>query len=123
MPLRSRRFRVLIGLAAAIVVATALVAPVVLSSGGGGRPCAATLAYAGRAYVARDASGFVQAVAIGVGVTHGCGVAPANVDVRSLTGVASSRAIGISTDQSSVYVRRGVCPSASSDTLLACLRR
>jgi hypothetical protein len=112
----------LIGLGAAVVIAAALVAPVVLSSGGGGKPCAATLVYGGRTYVAREAGGFVQAIAIGVAVAHGCGAPPANVDVRSLAGVPASRAIGISTDQSSVYVRRGVCAQASSTALLDCLK-
>jgi len=118
-----RRWRLLIGLVTAAVIAAVLVAPVVISSGGGGKPCAATLLYGGRTYVARDAGGSVQAIAIGVGVTRGCGVAPANVNVRSLTGVDPVDAIGISGDQTSVYVRRGVCPSATSATLLGCLRR
>ena len=113
----------LAGLVVAAVIAAVLVAPVVLSGGSGGPPCAATLAFRGATYVARPMSGFVQAVAIGVGVTHGCGQAPANVDVRSLSGIDASRAIGVSTDQSSVYVRRGVCASTERDALLACLRR
>ncbi|MGH2935972.1 MAG: hypothetical protein ACRDL2_15865 [Gaiellaceae bacterium] len=121
MALRDRRIRLLLGLAAAVAIGAALVAPVVLSGGSGGNPCAATLLFRGNTYTARDAAGFVQAVAIGVGVTRGCGIAAQNVDVRSLAGVASSRAIGVSGDQSSVYVRRGVCEGASS--LFACLRR
>lgn len=121
MALRDRRIRLLLGLAAAVVIAGALVAPVVLSGGSGGKPCAATLLFRGSAYTARDASGFVQAIAIGVGVTRGCGAAPQNVNVRSLAGISPARAIGISGDQSSVYVRRGVCTGAAD--LLACLRR
>lgn len=112
-----------IGLAAAIVVAAVLVAPVVLTGGPGGAPCAATVAFDGSTYLARPVSGFIQAIAIGVGVTHGCGVAPSNVNVRSLSGIDSVRAVGVSGDQSSVYVRRGVCASAGRDALLACLRR
>jgi hypothetical protein len=123
MTLRSRRIRLVLGLAAAVVIAVVLVAPVVLSGGSGGKPCAASLLFRGRTYEARDASGFVQAIAIGVGVTRGCGAAPANVNVRSLAGVAPSRAIGISGDQSSVYVGRGVCARASTDLLLRCLKR
>ena len=122
MALRSRRLRVLVGLLAALAIAAALVAPVVLSGGSGGAPCAATLAFRGSTYVARPVAGFVQAIAIGVGVTHGCGAAPANVDVRSLSGVEPARAIAVSGDESSVYVRRGVCASAARDRLLACLR-
>jgi hypothetical protein len=118
----NRRVRVLLGLAAAILIAGVLVAPVVLR-GSGGKPCAASLLFRGRTYTARAATGFVQAIAIGIGVTRGCGAAPANVNVRSLAGIAPSRAIGISGDQSSVYVRRGVCAHASADALLACLRR
>ena len=123
MPLRSRRIRVIVGLGVAVVIGAALVAPVVLSGGSSGKPCAASLLYEGRTYVARDASGFVQAIAVGVGVVHGCGVAAANVDVRSLTGVAPSRAIGVSTDQSSVYVRSGLCAAKAAGALLRCLRR
>ncbi len=123
MPLRSRRIRVIVGLATAVVIGAVLVAPVVLSGGSSGKPCAASLLFQGRTYVAHEASGFVQAIAIGVGVAHGCGVPATNVDVRSLAGVPSSRAIGVSTDQSSVYVPRGVCAGATADTLLGCLRR
>jgi hypothetical protein len=122
MTLRSRRIRLVLGLVAAVVVAAVLVAPVVLTGGPGGKPCAATLLFRGETYTARDAAGgFVQAIAVGIGVTHGCGTTPANVNVRSLAGVAPSRAIGISGDQSSVYVRRGVCARASADLLLHCL--
>jgi len=114
---------VLVGLVVAVVIAGALVAPVVLSGGSGGAPCAATVAFDGSTYLARPVGGFVQAIAIGVGVTHGCGVAPSNVNVRSLSGIDPVRAVGVSGDQSSVYVRRGVCAAAGRDALLACLRR
>ena len=123
MPLRSRRIRVVIGLATAVVIGAALVAPVVLSGGSSGTPCAASLLFEGQTYVAREASGFVQAIAIGIGVAHGCGVPATNVDVRSLAGVPSSRAIGVSTDQSSVYVRAGLCARTTAAALLRCLRR
>lgn len=123
MPLRSRRIRVIAGLATAVVIGTALVAPVVLSGGSRGKPCAASLLFRDHTYLAREASGFVQAIAIGVGVAHGCGVPATNVDVRSLAGVPPSRAIGVSTDQSSVYVRAGVCAQTSADALLRCLHR
>lgn len=121
MALRDRRIRLLLGLAAAVAIGAALVAPVVLSGGSRGKPCAATLLFRGSTYTARDASGFVQAIAIGVGVTRGCGIAPQNVNVRSLAGVTPSRAIGVSGDESSVYVRRGLCAAASSGSLLRCL--
>jgi hypothetical protein len=122
MPLRSRRIRVIIGLATAIVIGAVLVAPVVLSGGSGGKPCAASLLFRGHRYVAREAAGFVQAIAVGVGVVHGCGVTATNVDVRSLAGVPPSRAIGVSTDQSSVYVRPGMCAGVAANALLGCLK-
>ena len=112
----------LAGLVVAIAIAGALVAPVVLSGGSGGAPCAAALDFRGQVYAARSVGGFVQDVAVGVGVTHGCGLAPTNVNVRSLAGVDPSRAIAVSGDQSSVYVRRGLCASDASAALLACLR-
>jgi hypothetical protein len=119
--------RLLIGALAAFVIGGVLVAPVVLRGDGspGGPACASSLLYRGRLYVARAAGAapVVQAIAIGVGVTRGCGVSPANVDLRSLAGVEPSVAVGLPADQSSIYVRRGVCPSASSAGLLACLRR
>jgi len=122
MAVRRRRLRLLAGLVAALAIGAALVAPVVLRGGAGRSPCAAALAFRGATYVARPTGGFVQAVAIGVGVAHGCGAAPQNVNVRSLAGIEPARAIGVSGDQSSVYVRRGVCASAGRASLLACLR-
>jgi hypothetical protein len=112
-----------VGGTAAVVVAAALVAPVVLSGGGSSPRCAATLLYAGRSYTARPVAGAVQAIAVGVGVVRGCGAGPSNVDVRSLVGVQPAVAVGLSGDQSSVYVRRGTCPSTPARSLLACLRR
>ena len=114
-----RRARILLGLVAAFVLFVVLVAPVALR-GPGGKPCAKTLEYQGRAYTARAASSFVQSIAIGVGIASGCGTTPANVDVRSLAGIAPARAVAVPTDQSSVYVRKGVCGKAPS--LLRCLR-
>jgi hypothetical protein len=114
-----RRARILLGLTAAFVLAVVLVAPVVLRNSGG-KQCAKTLEYGGRAYTARAASSFVQSIAIGVGVASGCGTTPANVNVRSLAGIRPARAIAVATDQSSIYVRKGLCRSASS--LLGCLR-
>lgn len=114
----------LAGLLAAGVIAGALVAPVII---GGGSPggCSTSLYYLGRPYVAREIAGTppVQAIAIGVGVTRGCGTKPENVDVRSLAGVKASRAIASSGASSSIYVRRGICPRASARTLLACVTR
>ena len=107
------------------MIAAVLVAPVVLSSGGSAaKPCAGSLLYQGRRYVARPAgtAHVVQAIAIGVGVTSGCGASPANVDLRSLAGVKPSVAVGLPADQSSIYVRRGVCAAASPAELLGCLR-
>ena len=114
-----RRARILLWLVAAFVLAVVLVAPVALR-GPGGKPCAKTLEYKGRSYTARAASSFVQSIAIGVGVASGCGSTPANVDIRSLAGIRPSRAIAVPTDESSIYVRKGLCRSASS--LLRCLR-
>ena len=51
-----------------------------------------------------------------------CGVPAANVDLRSLIGIEPATAVSIAGDQSSVYVRRGICAAASSGTLVACLR-
>ena len=67
--------------------------------------------------------GLVQGVAIGIGVTSGCGTAPANIGVRSLVGVQPAAAIGLATDQSSIYVRNGLCAKATARGLLGCLRK
>lgn len=120
----SRRLRIALGVLAALLIAAVLVAPIViLGSGSPAKPCARTLAYKGRGYVARGAPSVVQAVAIGVGVASGCGGSPQNVNLRSLTGVSPSVAVGVEADQSSIYVRRGVCATSTAQRLLACLRR
>lgn len=115
------RARIALGLAAALVIAVVLVAPVVIR-GPGGKPCAKTITFLGGSYTARTASDFVQSVAIGVGIASGCGAAPANVNVRSVAGVAPARAIALATDDSSIYVRRGLCAGAAGAALIACLR-
>src|SRR5438045_2911956 len=115
----SRRVRVVLGLGAAIMLAIVLAAPVAFRSSGG-KPCARTIAYGGRIYTARAESSVVQSIAIGVGVASGCGAAPANVNVRSVSGVAPSRAIALPTETSTVYVRRTLCRTAAD--LLACLQ-
>ena len=108
----------------AVLVAGTLVAPVVISGGGSGGSCSMTLSYSGAPYAVRPVSGAppVQDLAIGVGLTRGCGAKPQNVDVRSLAGVRPSRAVGLSGDQS-VWVRRGVCAHAKPGLLLSCLTR
>lgn len=123
----SRRGRFLIGASTALVIAAALAAPVVLMTGSGtsrGTPCAETLRYARNDYVARPVSApVVQGVAIGVGVTSGCGTAPANINIRSLRGVKPAAAVGLPGDASAIYVRRGVCSHASAQALLGCVGR
>jgi hypothetical protein len=109
-----------------LVIGAVLVAPVVLLSGGtSAPPCAHTLLYQGRRYVARPVApdATVEAVAIGVGVESGCGASPSNVDLRSLVGVKPAAAVGLPADDSSIYVRRGLCPASSARDLVACLRR
>lgn len=120
----SRRARLLIGISAAVVIAIVLVAPIVLLTGSSGtKPCAQSLLYERRVYTARAvaSSGVVQGIAIGVGVTRGCGVAPSNVNIRSLRGVKPAVAVGLSADESSIYVRRGVCTKASPAGMLDCV--
>ncbi len=120
----SRRGRLLIGACAAVVIAIVLVAPVVLLTGSSGtKPCAQSLLYERHEYTARAvaSSGVVQGVAIGVGVTSGCGAAPSNVNIRSLRGVKPAVAVGLSADESSIYVRRGVCTKASPAGMLGCV--
>lgn len=115
-----RPARIALGLAGAFALLIVLVAPVAFRSSGG-KPCAKTIAYKGHAYTARAASSFVQSIAIGVGIATGCAAAPANVSVRSVSGIASARAIALATDDTSIYARRGLCASATD--VLACLRR
>jgi hypothetical protein len=121
----SRRVRFLIGGIAAVLIAAALVAPVVLMTGNGNSPakaCAETLLYQRHEYVARSVSrGVVEGVAIGVGVTRGCGAMPANINIRSLVGVKPTAAVGLPGDASAIYVRRGVCSQASARKLLGCV--
>lgn len=120
----NRRLRLLVGAVAAVVIAGALVAPVVIS-GGGSVPCSATLVYLGHVYAARSVGGasVVQDISVGVGVTRGCGTKPEDVNVRSLAGVRPAAAVGLEGVPSAVYVRRGVCPAADASTLWACLTR
>ena len=114
-----RQARIALGLAAAVVLAIVLVAPVAIRSSGG-KPCAKRIEYAGRTYTARTASSFVQSIAVGVGIAFGCGDAPANVNVRSVSGVPPARAIALATETSTLYVRKNLCRSVSD--LLACLQ-
>jgi hypothetical protein len=120
----NRRLRLGLGGIAALLIAGALVAPVVLRDGSS-KPCSMALSYRGRAYAVRPVrdNALVQAVAVGVGVVHGCGLEPQNVNIRSLLGIKPSAAVALAGDQSSIYVRRGVCSQAGADALVACLKR
>ena len=84
-----------------------------------------TLTYVGEQYAVRPIrdNSLVQAVAIGVGVTHGCGYRSQNVNLRSLLGVSPAKAVALAGDATSVYVRRGVCDHAVPAALRACLSR
>lgn len=123
----SRRGRFLIGGVAAVVIAAALVAPVVLMTGRGSsgtKPCAEILRYERHEYLARSVTaGVVEGVAIGVGITSGCGTTPSNINIRSLRGVKPTAAVGLPGDASAIYVRRGVCSQASARELLGCVSR
>ena len=124
----SRRMRLIIGAVIALVFAVVLVAPILpvggSGSGSGSKPCALTLLYGGRVFVARAVTGNVtQTKAIGVGVARGCGVTPSNVGLRSLDRVSPALAVGVGADATSLYVRRDVCRKASPARLMACLRR
>ena len=121
----NRRLRLGLGAAVALLLGGALVAPVVLRDSGSSRHCSMTLTYAGEQYAVRPLrdNSLVQAVAIGVGVTHGCGYRPQNVDLRSLLGVSPAKAVALAGDATSVYVRRGVCVHAAPAALRACLTR
>ena len=124
MPLRSsRRIRLFLGLLAAVLIGGALVAPVVLR-GGDGPACTLGLTYKSVPYRARSVSGgVVQDVALGVGVTEGCGATPMNVNLRSVAGIPWQRAVAVTGDATALYVRRGLCRAASAKALLACLKR
>lgn len=116
-----RRVGITVGAVTAILLAVVLVAPVVFGS----QPvssCARTLRYQGLSYTARQVTGSaVQRLAIGIGVTSGCG-RPSNVDLRSLESISVSRAVAVSGESGSVYVRRGICAKAERTDLLRCLQ-
>jgi hypothetical protein len=120
----SRPLRLIVGAVIGIVLLALLVSPVLI---GGGTPaprtCVRTLRYESHPYVARamPTPRLVQSLAIGIGVLSGCGSPPENIDVRSLAGVSRGVAIGIPSDTSSVFVRRGVCPRLVENALRACL--
>jgi len=116
-----RRVGIPVGAVAALLLAVVLVAPVVFGNEQVS-PCVQTIRYKGLSYTARAiAEPPVQRLPIGVGVASGCG-APSNVDVRSLEGISVSRAVAVSGQTGSVYVRRGVCAGADRTTLLRCLQ-
>ena len=123
----SRRGRLLIGACAAVIILAVLVEPVVILTNGstGGKRCSLTLLYQGRRYVARPvaSASVVEGVAIGIGVTSGCGTAPADIGVRTLVGLKPAAAVGLAADQSSIYVRNRLCARSSPRGLLACLKR
>ena len=114
----------MIGGTAALVIAGVLVAPVVLSGEPAGS-CSTSLYYLGHAYTVRSAGAedAVQSIAIGVGITRGCGSKPENQGVRSLVGVSPARAIAVAGDASRIYVRQGVCAHSPARALLDCLKR
>ena len=45
-----------------------------------------------------------------------------NINPRSLTGVDPNNAIGIPSDASTVYIRKGVCTAPAGHALWVCLR-
>jgi hypothetical protein len=119
----SRRTRLAVGSATAIVIGAVLVAPIVLlGTGPKHKSCTTTILYRGHRYDARPTGRVVEAIAVGVGVASGCGTKPANVDLRTVQGVSAGRAVALASDSSTVYVRRGVCPGKEHAELLACLR-
>lgn len=120
----NRRLRIALGGIAALLIAGALVAPVV-DRGGPSKPCSMALSYRGRAYAVRPSrdDSLVQAVAIGVGVVHGCGLKPQNVNLRSLVGIRPGAAVALEGDQTSIYIRRGRCANLAARALVACLKR
>jgi hypothetical protein len=123
MPSLSRRLRIALGSVGALVLFGVLVTPVAFRGGGGS--CARTLRYAGRTYAARavgDAE-VVQSIAIGVGVVSGCSASPANVDIRSITGIRPASAVALPTESATLYVARGRCPDLTGADLIDCLRR
>lgn len=116
--------RLLVGAATGLVLAGVLIAPVVLLGSGQQKRtnCRTTIRYERRLYDARDTGRVVEAIAVGVGVASGCGNAPTNVDLRSVAGVSTERAVALASDPSTVYVRRGICPHRGRTALLRCLR-
>jgi hypothetical protein len=119
----SRRTRLAVGAATAVVIGAVLVAPVVLLGTGPKHPaCSTSIRYRGHRYVARPSGRVVEAIAVGIGVASGCGTKPANVDLRTVQGVSASRAVALASDSSTVYVRHGVCSGKEHAALLACLR-
>jgi hypothetical protein len=119
----SRRTRLAVGGATALVIAAVLVAPVVLlGTGPKHAACSTTVLYRGHRYVARPSGRVVEAIAVGVGVASGCGSTPGNVDLRSVQGVSTVRAVALASDPSTVYVRQGVCSGKEHAPLLVCLR-
>ena len=120
----SRRARLLLGLLATLTIGAVLVAPVVFRGSSAGSTCAKTLVYEGSEYTARavPATAFVQSIAIGVGIATGCGSTPANVNVRSVTGIRPGVAIAVPTEQTSIYVRTGACTGVAAARLVRCLR-
>jgi hypothetical protein len=119
----SRRTRLAVGAAAAVVIAGVLVAPIVLlGTGSKAPPCSTAILYQGQRYLPRHSGRVVEAIAIGIGVASGCGQKPQNVDLRSVQGVSAARAVVIASNPSTIYVRRGVCPSEQGSALLSCLR-
>jgi hypothetical protein len=120
----SRRARLLLGLLATLTIGAVLVAPVFFRGSSAGSTCAKTLAYKGVEYTARavPATAFVQSIAIGVGIATGCGSTPANVNVRSVTGIRPGVAIAVPTEQTSIYVRTGTCADVAAARLVRCLR-
>gem|GEM_PF-1979345 len=118
----SRRVRLAIGVATALVLAAVLVAPVVLLGTGPTKTgsCSPTILYQGRRYGARSTGRVVEAIAVGVGVASGCGK-PTNVDLRSVAGVEVAAAVALASDPSTAYVRRGLCPRLVRAALVRCL--
>ena len=119
----SRRTRLVVGAATALVIAGVLVAPVVLlGTGQKHAACSTTILYKGHRYLPQSTGRVVEAIAVGVGVASGCGTTPTNVGLRTVQGVSAARAVALASDPSTVYVRRGVCPGKRREALLACLR-
>lgn len=120
----SRRARLVLGVASALVIGAVLVAPVVLLGSGPSRnpSCRTTIRYNGSRYLPRDSGRVVQAIAVGVGIASGCGGSPTNVSLRSVEGVRPGLAVALASEPSTVYVRAGVCPRAVGVGLLRCLR-